>query len=200
MTDAQREAGEASVIAAIGSSVRRARLRSGMSTRELAQRASLSQPFLSNIENGRSSPSVATLYRLAAALGVGATDLLPPSLDEGVVVVRAGEGVGTGMDETPGVAQSVLLAGAPGRLMEARRATIEPGQPAGDWFDHDGEDFLHVLGGVLRVEFGSGRVEQLQAGDSMWHEGRIPHRWRVGPDVGASLLLVTARVPGGQRS
>lgn len=196
VTEVQRDAAEAAVIAAIGSSVRRARRRSGLSTRELAQRASLSQPFLSNIENGRSSPSVATLYKLAAALGVGATELLPPSPDEGIVVVRAGEGVAVGMDETPGVAQSALLAGAPGRLMEARRAVIEPGQPAGSWFDHGGEDFLHVLDGVLRVEFGTGRVEELQAGDSIWHEGAIPHRWRVGPDSGASLLLVTASVPG----
>jgi transcriptional regulator with XRE-family HTH domain len=190
-----RQAGEA-VIAAIGSSVRRARRRSGMSTRELAQRASLSQPFLSNIENGRSSPSVATLYKLAAALGIGATDLLPASADEGIVVVRADEGVATDVDESQGVAQSTLLAGAPGRLMEARRATIEPGQPAGSWFDHGGEDFLHVLDGVLLVEFGTGRVEELTGGDSLWHEGAIPHRWRVGPGVGASLLLVTARVPG----
>jgi len=196
VTDSQRDAGEATVMAAIGSSVRRARRRSGLSTRELAQRASLSQPFLSNIENGRSSPSVATLYKLAAALGIGATDLLPAGPDERIVVVRAGAGAATGMDETPGVAQSALLAGAPGRLMEARRAMIEPGQPAGSWFDHTGEDFLHVLDGVLRVEFGTGQVEALRAGDSLWHEGAIPHRWRVGPDAGASLLLVTARVPG----
>jgi transcriptional regulator with XRE-family HTH domain len=198
VTDAQRDAGEAAVIAAIGSSVRRARRRSGLSTRELAQRASLSQPFLSNIENGRSSPSVATLYKLAAALGIGATDLLPASAEEGIVVVRAGEGVTTGLDETPGVARSTLLTGAPGRLLEARRVVIEPGQPAGSWFDHSGEDFLHVLDGVLRVEFGTGRVEELQAGDSLWHEGVIPHRWRVGPDTGASLLLVTARLPGNE--
>jgi transcriptional regulator with XRE-family HTH domain len=198
VTDAQRDAGEAAVIAAIGASVRRARRRSGLSTRELAQRASLSQPFLSNIENGRSTPSVATLYKLAAALGIGATDLLPASLDEGIVVVRAGEGVAAGVDETPGAAQSVLLAGAAGRMLEARRAVIQPGQPAGSWFDHGGEDFLHVLDGVVRVEFGTGRVEELLAGDSLWHDGAIPHRWRVGPETGASLLLVTARIPGSE--
>jgi transcriptional regulator with XRE-family HTH domain len=184
------------VTAAIGSSVRRARVRSGLSTRELAQKASMSQPFLSNIENGRSTPSVATLYKLASALGVSASELLPASTDEGVVVVRAGEGVATGMDESPGVALSTLLAGAPGRIMEARRAVIEPGQPAGDWFDHGGEDFLHVLDGVVLVEFGTGRIEELSAGDSLWHEGTIPHRWRVGADVGARLLLVTGQVPG----
>jgi transcriptional regulator with XRE-family HTH domain len=191
-----RNEGEAAVMAAIGSSVRRARARSGLTTRELAQRASMSQPFLSNIENGRSTPSVATLYKLAAALGVSASELLPDSTDEGIVVVRAGEGVATGMDETPGVALSTLLAGAPGRIMEARSAVIEPGQPAGDWFEHGGEDFLHVVDGVVLVEFGTGRVEELSAGDSVWHEGTIPHRWRVGPDLGARVLLVTGQVPG----
>jgi transcriptional regulator with XRE-family HTH domain len=187
---------EDAVAAAIGASVRKARLRSGLSTRELAQRAGMSQPFLSNIENGRSTPSVATLYKLASALGVGASELLPAGKDDGVVVVRAGEGVPTGMDETPGVAQSVLLAGAPGRLLEARWCVIQPGQPAGDWFEHAGEDFLHVIEGVLRVELGTGRVEQVGAGDSLWLEGDIPHRWEVGPTVGATLLLVTAHVPG----
>src|SRR5919108_582692 len=91
---------------------------------------------------------------------------------------------------------SSVLVGAPGRLMEARRCTIEPGQQAGSWFDHPGEDFLHVLDGVLQVEFGTGRLEELRAGDSLWHEGAIPHRWRVGPEVGAGLLLVTAHRPG----
>lgn len=194
MTGAQ-DADEGAMAAAIGASLRRARARSGLSTRELAQRASMSQPFLSNIENGRSTPSVATLYKLATALGVSASELLPASADEGIVVVRAGEGVPTGMDETPGVALSTLLAGAPGRIMEARRAVIEPGQPAGDWFEHGGEDFLHVVDGEVRVEFGTGRTEELGSGDSLWHEGTIPHRWRVGPDVGARLLLVTGRAP-----
>jgi transcriptional regulator with XRE-family HTH domain len=187
---------EDAVAAAVGASVRKARRRSGLSTRELAQRAGMSQPFLSNIENGRSTPSVATLYKLASALGVGASELLPAGTDEGVVVVRAGEGVSTGMDETPGVAQSVLLVGAPGRLLEARWCVIQPGQPVGDWFEHAGEDFLHVIEGVLRVELGTGQVEQVGAGDSLWLEGDIPHRWEVGPMVGATLLLVTAHVPG----
>jgi quercetin dioxygenase-like cupin family protein len=57
-----------------------------------------------------------------------------------------------------------------------------------------------VLDGMLRVEFGTGRAEKLEPGDSLWHEGAIPHRWRVGPDVGASLLLVTARVPGAEHT
>jgi len=69
---------------------------------------------------------VATLYKLASALGVGASELLPAGTDEGVVVVRAGEGVPTGMDETPGVAQSVLC-GRAGRLLEARWCVIQPG-------------------------------------------------------------------------
>jgi transcriptional regulator with XRE-family HTH domain len=195
------EVGEEAVAAAIGASVRRARARSGMSTRELAQRAAMSQPFLSNIENGRSTPSVATLYKLAGALGVTTSELLPTRAEEGIQLARAGEGVVTGVDETPGAARSTLLTGGPGRLVESRRFVIEPGQPAGDFFEHAGEDLLHVLDGVLHVELGAGWAEELRVGDSLWHDGSLPHRWTVGPDVGAVLLLVTAQpIPRANRN
>lgn len=188
------EVGEEAVAAAIGASVRRARARSGMSTRELAQRASMSQPFLSNIENGRSTPSVATLYKLAAALGVTTSDLLPARAEDGIQLTRAGRGVVvTGVDETPGVARATLLTGGPGRLVESRRFVIEPGQPAGDFFEHAGEDYLYLLHGRLRVELGPNWAEDLGAGDSLWHDGSIPHRWTVGSETGASLLLITAQ-------
>jgi transcriptional regulator with XRE-family HTH domain len=201
MTDApESDAGEAAVAVAIGASVRRARTRSGLSTRELAHRAAVSQPFLSNIENGRSTPSVATLYKLAGALGVGTSELLPGGAEEGIEVARAGEGAVSGVDETPGAALATLLTGGPGRLMESRRFTIRPGQPAGDHFEHAGEDLLHVLHGELHVELGGPhqplRTERLRAGDSLWHHGTIPHRWTVGAQIGAELLLVTAQLPG----
>jgi transcriptional regulator with XRE-family HTH domain len=185
-----RDVPEPEVASAVGGSIRRVRRRSGLSMRELAAKADLSQPFLSNIENGRSMPSVATLYKLAAALGVPPSDLLPTSGDGEIAVIRAGKGIPSAVDESPGVAVSWLL--APGRLLEVRRYSIEAGQPAGGWFEHDGEDFLHLTDGALTVEF-PGRVERLRRGDSLWHVGTIAHRWRVGRNRGADLLLVTAR-------
>jgi transcriptional regulator with XRE-family HTH domain len=52
-----------------GAILRQARLRAGLTQRELAVRASTSQSVVARIEQGRSDPSTATLARLLAAAG-----------------------------------------------------------------------------------------------------------------------------------
>jgi transcriptional regulator with XRE-family HTH domain/quercetin dioxygenase-like cupin family protein len=54
----------------LGLRLRMARQKSGLSLRELARRLSVSPSFLSQIENGKSQPSVATLYSMAQMLKV----------------------------------------------------------------------------------------------------------------------------------
>jgi transcriptional regulator with XRE-family HTH domain len=68
----------------------------GITASELGRRAGVSPSFLSEVERGRKSPSLATLDRLASELGVTRGALLPPP--------------GTGLD----------AAGLPGRLTFAR--------------------------------------------------------------------------------
>ena len=59
-----------SVAVLIGGAVREHRTGRGWSTRSLAARAGISQPFLTNIENGRTVPSLPSLYAIATALAV----------------------------------------------------------------------------------------------------------------------------------
>jgi DNA-binding XRE family transcriptional regulator len=166
------------VARAVGRAVRRVRTSLGWSMRDAAAKAGMSQPFLSDLENGRATPSITTLYRLSDTLGVAPQDLLPPMAAD-AVVVRDGDGLTINpVDDTPGGAVSRLVAGGPGRLLE---------------------DLLFVLEGVVWVELGGARdvrEERLAAGDSLWHESLVPHRWRADDTVGAELLLVNARVPG----
>jgi transcriptional regulator with XRE-family HTH domain/quercetin dioxygenase-like cupin family protein len=54
----------------LGSRLRQARLDSNMTLRELARTLGVSPSFVSQLENGKSQPSVATLYSLAQLLGV----------------------------------------------------------------------------------------------------------------------------------
>jgi transcriptional regulator with XRE-family HTH domain len=46
-----------------------ARMRAGLTQRELARRAGTSQPVIARLEGGQSSPTLATVERLAAAAG-----------------------------------------------------------------------------------------------------------------------------------
>src|ERR1039458_4917098 len=53
----------------VGSAVRAARRRAGVSQAELAERAGTSQPSIARLEKGQVSPTVITLDRIARALG-----------------------------------------------------------------------------------------------------------------------------------
>lgn len=191
-SDSRPDAADEAVLQGIGAAIRAHRTAAGLSMRELAARAGMSQPFLSNLENARAMPSVATLYRLANALGTGPHEFLPTQTHP-VVVVRHGDGLRSPVDDAPDAPESVLVAGAPGRMIEAHTFDVGPGVAIGDWFEHDGEDFVMVVEGRLVVEFGDGRTHELAAGDTMWHVSELAHRWRTPADVGARVLLVNAR-------
>jgi quercetin dioxygenase-like cupin family protein/DNA-binding XRE family transcriptional regulator len=161
-----------------------------MSAAELAARTQLSQPHLSQLENGRVAPSIAALYSLAAALGIGADELLPRIEPMPIQVTRRGEGTLHPGSERTNTMMSRLLTGAPGRILEAHESTVSPGQDLGDWLEHPGEDFVYLVSGRMRVEFGSGRVEQLEAGDCIWYLGPQRHRWRAVDDQPIHVLLI----------
>ena len=53
----------------LGARIRQARLHAGITVRELARRLGVSASFVSQLENGKSQPSVSTLYALSQCLG-----------------------------------------------------------------------------------------------------------------------------------
>ncbi len=168
---------------------------------ELARRAQVSGPFVSQLESGRSSVSIPVLYRLASALDCAANDLLPPT-DGSRRTTRAGEGpryrVSEDDESRPSQRSRLLTRAGEGVLLEAHHYVIHPGEAEQDWFSQPGEVFVHVLRGALSVEFADGSSYDLDAGDSLHHDGEVPHRWVVrngsGDDDGLveALAVVTA--------
>ncbi|MBU0518376.1 helix-turn-helix domain-containing protein [bacterium] len=60
----------------VGSKIKEIRKRCGLSQEELAEGAKINRTYLSQLENSRSSPTVAVLMRIANALEVDAVDLI----------------------------------------------------------------------------------------------------------------------------
>ena len=60
----------------VGSLIRRERERQGVSLRELARRVGVSASMMSQVETGRTRPSVSTIYSIAAELGLSIDALL----------------------------------------------------------------------------------------------------------------------------
>lgn len=62
---------------ALGQMLKRLREKKGLTQEELAKKAKLTKPYISQLENGiRTNPSLPARQRLAKALGVPVTELL----------------------------------------------------------------------------------------------------------------------------
>jgi transcriptional regulator with XRE-family HTH domain len=176
----------------LGATLRRVRRGRGLTLVRLADLADLSHPFLSQLERGLARPSMASLDRIAAALGTSAVELLAGESERREQVdshvLRADEGVtgayGLGTARLLG---PELLSFVP---MEVRGANAE----AGALHHHAEDEFLTVLDGVVRIDLGD-RTHELGAGDSATVAAGTPHRW-WSPDGSPYRLLVVKEAQG----
>ncbi len=184
------------VLGVIGTAIADARAAAGLSMRELARRAKISQPFLSQVERGRTVPSLLTLYRIAGALEISPSSLMPAIGGESeTLVVRADEGARLPVSDRAEAAVGRLLAAGPAHRLEVVEYRIRPGEDLGGWFESTGEMTVYVVDGALDVEIEQVGEWTLTAGDAITHPADRSHRWRPGPD-GATVLLALAREIG----
>lgn len=76
----------------VGANLRRLRTRYGLSLERLARRAGVSRAMLSQIELGRSAPTINSLWKIARALNVAFAALVAPPGDGAPVVLRPSDG------------------------------------------------------------------------------------------------------------
>jgi transcriptional regulator with XRE-family HTH domain len=183
--------------AAVGVSIRRARYASGMSMRDFATRCGLSQPFVSAVERGMSTPSIATLYRMAEVLETEPSALLPSRPSGGVEIIRAGEGEWVPSSDRPGSAVGRVLLADPDRHLEVYEYLVAPDDDLDVWYEHPGNVVLHLIEGGLLVEFAGLPTAALGPGDCVVHPGAVPHRWSVLGREHVRLFLVINSTPAG---
>lgn len=170
-------------------SLRRARQ---VTLRELAERAGVTESFLSQVEREVTSPSIASVQRIARALDLGIAELF---VDEAPLgrVVRAAE---RRRIVYPGLAaiDEFLTVGKAGRL-QVILTTLEDGGGTGDEaYIHDSdEEVVFVLEGGLELWVGD-EHHLLETGDAITYPSRQPHRNR-NPGPGRAVVLFCATPP-----
>jgi transcriptional regulator with XRE-family HTH domain len=176
---------------AVGERLRALRLRAGLSQRELARRAAVSNATISMIEAERVSPSVSALRQVLSALGVGIADFFAAPEPQGEqVVYRAAE-----LTEIAGglVSYRQLGANLKGRTLQMIHERYKPGAQSGTkMLSHQGEEAGLVIKGRLTLEV-DGRRYELAAGDAYFFDSRKPHSFRNTGD--GELVVVSACAP-----
>jgi len=151
-----------------------------MSAEELAARAGLTVEQVSRICHSDVIPSLASLIKIARALGVRLGTFLDDSEEMGPVVHRHStpneEATFTSHQTSPNAHMDfVSLAGRKvGRNMEPFLVQIKSGTGKESFSSHEGEEFLYVLEGSITVRYG--REEYiLQQGDSIYYDSIVDH-------------------------
>ena len=173
-----------------GSHLRDQRLQRGLSLRQAAALTGLSASFISGIERGLANPSVAALQKLTAAYGVSIVDLVEGAVAPRGRLVRLADR--QRYDSADGVTMDQLNFG--NHLMELHLFTVEPGAGTGGPFHHEGEEFIMMLEGILRVSIDSLEHYVLEPGDVLYFESFHRHEWvNPGPTPAVFLGVNTPR-------
>lgn len=160
--------------APLGPRLRRLRRQQGLTLDQVAGRVGCTRSLLSKIETGACQPAMATLARIAAALGSTAAMLLSED-DAGGTAHSTAAATTKGLAATAKGYRMYAFATARGRkamqpmLFTARRGEITAGE-----LHHGGEEFVLVLAGRLRYRVGAVHYD-LGPGDSLYFDAEEPH-------------------------
>jgi transcriptional regulator with XRE-family HTH domain len=177
--------------AALGAVLRQARKARGLSLTQVADATGISRSLLSLIETGRSDITIGRLNRLARLYEIRLGDLVPETRQPDPIVVRADDR--RGMHYTAeGIDIEILV--PQGAQTQALLATFSPGAAMEDFILQPHEQFVHVIEGNFRTEFGDGRELELNAGDSAtFVSGEKGHRHaNLCPEVARMLIVIRA--------
>lgn len=184
----ERDAAPAHEVDPLGARIRHLRQLRGMTLRELAGSAGVTESFLSQVERGLASPSISSLRRIATSLGESIGSLFEPEVEPGVLV-RSGD---RRVIHYPGLrARDEFITPSTAGKLQVILSVIEPGGGTGDEpYTHDSdEECVLVLEGTLDLWIGE-TLYSLGEGDSVIHSSRIPHRNRNSGDRPTKVLFI----------
>ena len=181
-------------IGSLGATIRNCRKQAGLTLQEVAGRAELSISYLSQVERNLLTPSLSTLKRIADVLSIPAGQLMfapdgNPMPYSPLGIVRQHERKRLFFPSSD--IRYELLTPDMRRKSSLLWLSAPPGSESGPPFVHEGEDGVVVLTGALEVEVAS-MWHVLHAGDSIYFNAGLPHRWRnTGRDTAEAIWLST---------
>jgi transcriptional regulator with XRE-family HTH domain len=175
--------------------VRELRKDRGMTLEQAANQAGLARSTLSKIENGQMSPTYEALKKLATGLEISVPQLFTPPIKGQVngrmVLTQNGQGAA---HATATYEHELLANGLTKKQMLPYRARIRARSmdEFDGWVRHDGEEFLFVLTGVIKLYTEFYEPVEMRRGDSAYYDASMGHNVVSVSDEDATILWVTS--------
>ncbi len=178
----------------LGARVRELRKAHGWTLEQAASRAGLARSTLSKIENGQMSPTFEALKKLAEGLEISVPQLFTPTQGDKVNGRMTMTQGGDGHPLATSTYEHELLAQALTRkkmLPYHTRVRARSMEEFDGWVRHDGEEFLYVLTGVVRLYTEFYEPVDMRRGDSAYYDAAMGHNVISISPEDATLLWVT---------
>lgn len=179
----------------LGARVRQLRKDRDWTLEQAARQAGLARSTLSKIENGQMSPTYDALKKLATGLQISVPQLFTPPQKGQVNGRMAMTRAEAGQPVATATYEHTLLADAltqkkmlPYRARVRARAMDE----FDGWVRHDGEEFLYVLTGVIRLYTEFYEPVEMRRGDSAYYDAAMGHNVVSVSPEDATILWVTS--------
>lgn len=159
----------------IGSHIRRLRIAQRRTQQEIARSCGFTKSLLSKIESNKVVPPVATLVKIAGALGTSVSVLIEADKSVAVVPATAKE-VRDGMVKTErGYWIYPFATRYQGKCMQPFLFIARKGEVKEHHLAHAGEEFMYVLEGEMTVQVGS-TAHRLRTGGSIYFNSTQEHQ------------------------
>ncbi len=162
---------------------------------QAAQQAGLARSTLSKIENGQMSPTYDALKKLAVGLDISVPQLFTPPVKDQIngrmVITKNGQGTA---HATTTYEHELLADGLTKKQMLPYRARVRARSidEFNGWVRHDGEEFLYVLTGVIRLYTEFYEPIEMRRGDTAYYDASMGHNVVSLSNEDATILWVTA--------
>jgi transcriptional regulator with XRE-family HTH domain len=179
-------------LADLGRRIRAARMARRLTLEQVISRTDFTVSWLSKVENGLLAPSLEGLVRLAEVLECGVEQLVVGlSVPPRVVIDRREDARSqSGRAGRSGVAMERLAEQWRERAMEPAILHLSANGNRTSPDHHDGERFLHVLAGEVKIGYGE-ELFVLQTGDSAYLDASLPHMLIPASGTSARVLSVS---------
>lgn len=178
MTETTEAGTQADATAGIGARLRALRKLHGLSQRELARRAGVTNATISLIEAERVSPSISSLKKVLDGVPTSLAEFFTIEsqvIDHPRIFYRAGELPDMGSSN---IAFRLVGAERTERAMTVLHETYAPGSDTGEeMLSHAGEEGGVVVSGEIELTVGTD-TRRLGVGDGYYFSSRLPHRFR----------------------
>jgi transcriptional regulator with XRE-family HTH domain len=175
----------------ISGQIRSLRRTRSLTLDELARTTGLSKGFLSRIERGEKAPSVATVMKLADALGVSVAELFGEKVEDAAIHVVRADARSTVKSSPQKGSYTFAALSKPGTRHKIESFVIYPSADFSSegHITHGGEEALLVLDGKIEVSV-SDRNIPLSVGDYLQFPGHLKHRIRRLSRSAAALVII----------